>query len=117
LRIVQNLNAFRYSVGRQVAVLGDFLGRTDLCVSRPGLRRPDRSRRKSPIHPTAAFRAGQGRQGLRALFLSEGSPVMIVGPRRMNRASGIAPSKRFNDPKVFPWSIPFYPDFEMEGAV
>lgn len=28
-----------------------------------------------------------------------------------------AGGKRFNDPKAFPWTIPFYPNFEMEGAV
>ncbi len=28
-----------------------------------------------------------------------------------------AGGKRFNDPKTFPWTIPFYPNFEMEGAV
>ena len=28
-----------------------------------------------------------------------------------------AGGKRFNDPSGFPWTIPFYPNFEMEGAV
>jgi ABC-type branched-subunit amino acid transport system substrate-binding protein len=27
-----------------------------------------------------------------------------------------AGGRRFNDPKNFPWTVPFYPPFEMEGA-
>lgn len=28
-----------------------------------------------------------------------------------------AGGRRFNDPKAFPWTVPLYPSFEMEGAV
>ena len=28
-----------------------------------------------------------------------------------------AGGRRFNNPKVFPWTVPLYPDFETEGAV
>jgi hypothetical protein len=28
-----------------------------------------------------------------------------------------AGGRRFNDPQNFPWTVPFYPAFQMEGAI